>query len=116
MDAMDESKIPLGLAGARGYVGQELVKILSRHPRFSLAFVASKSHAGRPVAEHLEGAPAGLCFEDLDPESVASRGAAAVVLALPNDQAAPYVAALERTRVDTVIVDVSADHRFDHDW
>ncbi len=109
-------KVSLGLCGARGYVGQELVQILARHPRFTLRFVASRTHAGRPVADHLEGAPAGLRFEDLGPEGVAARGADAVVLALPNDHAAPYVAAIDAAQPETIILDVSADHRFDDAW
>jgi N-acetyl-gamma-glutamyl-phosphate reductase common form len=109
-------RVTVGLVGARGYVGQELCKILARHPRFAIGFVASKSHAGRPISSQLEGAPADLCFEDLDPEAVAARGADAVVLALSNDQASPYVAAIERRRPETVVLDVSADHRFDDAW
>jgi len=110
------NRLSIGIVGARGYVGQELCQILARHPRFSVSFVVSHSHAGRPVAEHLPAAPEGLVFEDLDPEAVAARGASAVVLALSNGQAAPYVAALDRVRPDTVILDVSADHRFDDAW
>jgi N-acetyl-gamma-glutamyl-phosphate reductase len=109
-------RVSIGLVGARGYVGQELVKILARHPRLSLAFAASHTHAGKPVAETLAGAPPGLVFEDLDAAGVAAREAAAVVLALPNDQAPAYVAALEKVRPGTVIVDVSADHRFADGW
>jgi N-acetyl-gamma-glutamyl-phosphate reductase len=106
----------LGLVGARGYVGRELVALLARHPRLSLAFVASRTHAGQPVAEHLAGAPDGLLFEEIGPDRVANRGADAVVLALSNDLAAPYVAALDRARPGTVVVDVSADHRCDDAW
>jgi N-acetyl-gamma-glutamyl-phosphate reductase common form len=109
-------RVTLGLVGARGYVGQELTKILARHPRFALAFVASKSHAGRPVVGQLAGAPEGLVFEDLGPEAVAAKGADAVVLALSNDQAPPYAAAIDAAHPGTVIVDVSADHRFDDAW
>ncbi len=39
-----------------------------------------------------------------------------MILALPNDHAAPYVAALDGARRETVIVDVSSDHRFDDAW
>jgi N-acetyl-gamma-glutamyl-phosphate reductase len=39
-----------------------------------------------------------------------------VVLALANGQAAPHVAAIDRARPETVVVDVSADHRFDDAW
>jgi N-acetyl-gamma-glutamyl-phosphate reductase len=38
------------------------------------------------------------------------------VLALPNGAAAPYVAALDRHSPQTVVVDLSADHRFDPAW
>ena len=109
-------RVSIGLVGARGYVGQELVKILARHERCTLAFAASRTQAGRPVAEALPGAPAGLVFEDLDAAGVASREAAAVVLALSNGEAPAYVAALSKVRSGTVIVDVSADHRFDDGW
>ena len=39
----------LGLIGARGYVGQELVRLLDNHPGLELAFVASRTAAGRPM-------------------------------------------------------------------
>jgi N-acetyl-gamma-glutamyl-phosphate reductase len=113
---MSTDRVSIGLCGARGYVGQELVQILARHPRFLLSFVASGTKEGQPVAAHLVGAPTDLMFEALDPAGVAARGADAVVLALPNDHAAPYVAALDAARPDTVIVDVSSDHRFDDAW
>ena len=109
-------RVRVGLVGARGYVGQELCKILARHPGLALAFVESKTQAGRPVAEHLAGAPDGLRFEELGPEGVAAKGADAVVLALSNGQAAPLVAALDHVRPETVIVDISADHRCDDGW
>ncbi|MFT3776585.1 MAG: N-acetyl-gamma-glutamyl-phosphate reductase [Minicystis sp.] len=106
----------IGLVGARGYVGREIVAILARHPHFEIAYVASRTQAGQPVAEHLPGAPVDLRFEDLGPEQVGAKAVDAVVLALANDQARPYVAAIDRARAETVIVDVSADHRFDEAW
>lgn len=111
-----KSRFTVGLVGARGYVGREIVALLAKHPHFEIAFVVSKTQAGQPVAEHLPGGPAGLVFEDLGPAEVAAKGADAVVLALANDQSKPYVAAIDRAREQTVIVDVSADHRFDHAW
>jgi len=55
-------------------------------------------------------------FESLDSEAVAARGADVVVLALPNGKAAPYVAAIDATKPETVILDLSADYRFDDGW
>lgn len=38
-----------GVVGATGYTGQELVRLLSRHPVLDLAFATSESEAGEPV-------------------------------------------------------------------
>jgi N-acetyl-gamma-glutamyl-phosphate reductase len=104
------AKARVGLVGARGHVGQELISILRRHAHVEVAFVSSRTQPGAPVPG------LDLRFEDLDAEAVASKGADAVVLALPNDLSRPVVAAIDAARPGSVIVDVSADHRFDDAW
>lgn len=105
------------VVGARGYTGAELLPLLHRHPVFELVAVGSGSAAGEPVRAHVPGmAESDLLFSDIRPQTLASLGADACVLALPNGAAAPYVAALDRQRAETVIVDLSADHRFDPAW
>lgn len=42
-------KIKIGIAGAAGYTGGELIRILVNHPNASVEFVHSKSNAGNPV-------------------------------------------------------------------
>lgn len=106
----------LGIVGARGHVGGELIRLVGSHPGFALAFVSSRELAGQPVKAHFPGFDGALAFENLDPEAVAGKGADAVVLALPNGKAAPYVAAIEAARPETVIIDLSADYRFDDGW
>lgn len=101
--------IPVGIVGARGYVGAELIALLARHPRLRLAFAASRSQAGQPVAA---GAGPDLRFVDADPVEVGRSDAEAIVLAVPDGATAEYVAALS----DRVILDLSADHRFDDTW
>ena len=44
------SKLKVGLVGARGYTGAELIKLLAAHPRFELAYVTSRELAGQRVA------------------------------------------------------------------
>ena len=44
--------------GASGYSGEELVRLLSRHPNVTLAAVTSRSLAGKLVAEVIAGAAA----------------------------------------------------------
>jgi N-acetyl-gamma-glutamyl-phosphate reductase len=110
--------ISIGLIGARGHVGAELVRLLAAHPRFAIAFVSSREWAGQAVADLHPGLgihPA-LHFESLDADSAAARGADAVVLALPNQLAAPFVAAFDRASPQTVLLDLSADYRFDPHW
>ncbi len=110
----------IGIVGARGHTGAELIKLIAAHPQLALAFVSSRELAGQRVDAHYPdvnqrgGAP--LCFENLDADAVAAKGADAVILALPNDLSAPFVAALDAARPDTVIVDLSADHRFEGSW
>lgn len=105
----------VGLVGARGHTGAELIRLIAGHPQLQLAFVSSRELDGQRVADHVQGYAGDLAYTRLDPEAVAARGVDAVVLALPNDASGPFVAALD-TVPDTVIVDLSADHRFDARW
>ena len=110
MTSVTRDRARIGLVGARGHVGQELLFILRRHPRFEVAFVSSRTQPGVTVPG------LDLRFEDLDAEAIAAKGADAVVLALPNDLSRPVVHAIDAMKPTTVIVDVSADHRFDDAW
>jgi N-acetyl-gamma-glutamyl-phosphate reductase common form len=102
--------------GARGYTGRELLRLLSRHARIDVAFVTSRELAGRPVTTEAPESDCTRVFEDLDPQASAAREVDAYVLALPNGKSAAYVAAIEAARPGSVIVDLSADHRFDDGW
>ena len=46
------SKLRVGLVGARGYTGAELIRLIAAHPRFELAYVTSRELDGQRVAEH----------------------------------------------------------------
>lgn len=109
--------ISVVVIGARGYTGAELLPLLYRHPQFEIAAVGSSSVAGQPVAAHVEGMDdCGLVFADLRPEDMQALDVDACILALPNGFAAEFVAVLDRCHPETVIVDLSADHRFDPGW
>jgi len=113
---MNPSTFTLGIVGARGHTGAELIKLVAAHSRLQLAFVSSRERAGQPLADHHPGFDGQLHYENLDADAVAAKGVDAVILALPNGLAAPFVAAIEAARPDTVIVDLSADHRFEGRW
>ncbi len=110
------SKKRIGLVGARGYTGAELIRLVARHDGLELAFVSSRELDGQLVSAHVDEYEGGLRYERLAPEQVAAHAADAVVLALPNGKAAELVAALDAQAPDRVIVDLSADHRFDDRW
>lgn len=99
----------VGLVGARGHVGGELVRLIAGHPGLTLAHVASRQGIGAPLA----ACPDGPVVEDMSLKTVAGWPVEVVVLALPNDHAAAYAAAL---RPGQVLVDLSADHRFADAW
>ena len=99
--------------GASGYSGEELVRLLSRHPDLTLAAVTSRSLVGKPVADvmpglrHLVG---DLEFTNSDPTELAARDDLDVFfLALPHGVASEYAAPL--FQAGKVVIDLSADFR-----
>lgn len=115
-------KKTVGIIGARGHTGAELIRLIAGHPGLELVFVSSRELAGERVADHNPDFPGELRYENLDPEATASRGADAVILALPNGKGEPFVEAIRSAAVNggensgPVIIDLSADHRFDAAW
>ncbi|HSE11120.1 MAG TPA: N-acetyl-gamma-glutamyl-phosphate reductase [Rudaea sp.] len=111
----DDTKY-VGVVGARGHTGAELIRLIAGHPRLELAFVSSRELAGQRVGDQIGEFSGDLRYENPDAAAVAAKRADGVVLALPNGMARPYVTAIEAARPDTVIVDLSADYRFDDSW
>ena len=99
--------IRVAVAGASGYAGGELLRLLAGHPEFELITATAHSQAGQPVAAvhpHLAGLD--LVFATTEPATLAD--ADLVFLALPHGQSAALAAALP----DSVkVVDLGADHR-----
>lgn len=106
----------LGLIGARGYVGAELLQILSQHEGIELACVSSRQLKGERVKDHFAH-PSDLVICDLQPEEVKDYADVDVwILALPNGLASQFVEVIEHTNNEALIVDLSADYRFDPSW
>ena len=109
----------VGIVGARGYVGAELIRLIAGHPHFELGFVSSRELVGQRVAEHFDdvaGIDPQLRYVSPSNDELPALGADAVVLAMPNGKAAAAVAAFDEAGADPVIVDLSADYRFDDAW
>lgn len=99
--------IRVGVIGARGHTGSELLQILQRHPEAEVVFATSRQ-AGEPV-----GYGTDLVFETIQPGDLSSRSADVIFLALPDGVSEEYVSAIAP---ETVVVDISSDHRFDDEW
>ncbi|HSR64866.1 MAG TPA: N-acetyl-gamma-glutamyl-phosphate reductase [Xanthomonadaceae bacterium] len=117
---MSAKPFTVGIVGARGFVGAELIRLLAGHPGFELAYVSSRELAGQRVARHIDAYAGELCYSAPSLADLPALGADAVVLALPNGKAAACVAAFDAAGGaggrDPVIIDLSADHRFDDAW
>jgi N-acetyl-gamma-glutamyl-phosphate reductase len=107
--------IRVGVVGATGYVGGEVVRWMLVHPAFELSAVVSRSHTGEPLSSVLPGllGLTDLVLETFDAVRLARLDV--VVLATPHGAAAPLAAELERRGVP-VILDCSRDHRHAAGW
>lgn len=100
----------VGVAGASGYAGAELLRLCAGHPELDVVWAGAETRAGTRVAElypSLAGAYPALAFEPLAAEAMA--GVDLALLALPHGGAQALVPDLV-DRVKTV-VDLSADFR-----
>lgn len=106
----------VGLIGARGYTGREMLALVHGHGELELAYASSREWAGKPIAEAAPDLDTDLAFEALGPDEAAQRNADVVILGLPNGKSDPFVDALLGGASEPVIIDLSADYRNAPDW
>lgn len=106
---MSATKINVGVIGASGYTGLELVKILINHPKFDLTYIANSE--GDTTINTLHPSLNGVCNMQVQRADVdaASKACSLVFLALPHKTAMAYVKPLIAN--GTKVVDLSADYR-----
>jgi N-acetyl-gamma-glutamyl-phosphate reductase len=108
-----EKKAKIGVLGASGYTGAELLRLLLRHPRVEIALLTADRRAGKPMAEVFpQFAPYAL------PTLTAIEGADwqaqkldLAFCALPHGTTQRVIADLVTRAPATKIVDLSADFR-----
>lgn len=106
--AATTNRLRIGILGASGYTGAELVRLLAHHPQIEIRLLTADRQAGRPLAEvfpHLGGLdlPGLIKIEDAD-----WSGLDLVFCGLPHGTTQEIVAALPR---HLKVVDLSADFR-----
>ena len=106
---MSVTKINVGVIGASGYTGLELVKILINHPIYDLTYIANSE--GGTTIDVLHPSLNGVCNMQVQRADVdaASKSCSLVFLALPHKTAMAYVKPLIAN--GTKVVDLSADYR-----
>jgi len=102
--------VKIGIYGASGYTGQELLRLLLRHPEAEVVAVTSRRYAGRAVADLYPPFTdlTDLVFMDASPGEVAAN-CEHVFLALPH--AASMSVAPLFLKAGCKVVDLSADFR-----
>ncbi|MEV6815210.1 N-acetyl-gamma-glutamyl-phosphate reductase [Micromonospora sp. NPDC051296] len=99
--------IRVAVAGASGYAGGELLRLLAGHPEFDLVAATAHRQAGQPLdAVHPQLTGLDLVLAETDPGLLAE--ADLVFLALPHGESAAIAAQLPAT---VRVVDLGADHR-----
>ncbi|GMW00460.1 MAG: N-acetyl-gamma-glutamyl-phosphate reductase [Candidatus Hydrogenedentota bacterium] len=102
--------IKVGIVGATGYGGRELIRLLDGHPEAEIAALASTSAAGEHVADVLPAMRKrlDLTFEAFDPDALA-RKCDAVFLGVPSTKSMELGKALRA--VGARVLDIGADFR-----
>jgi N-acetyl-gamma-glutamyl-phosphate reductase len=102
-------KINVGILGATGYTGIELVKIFAKHPHVSIAFVSSQSYAGQKLSSVFPQLQ-GVCDTILlAPEKTVDVAVDCVFSCLPHATSAALLMPFINNLVK--VIDLSADFR-----
>lgn len=107
---MAQKQVKVAVAGASGYTGIELLRLLLNHPEVEISALTAEAHAGRPIDEIFPGlfGLLDLPCRKLDPEELAEV-ADVIFLALPHQTS--MAAALKLYPLGCRIIDLSADFR-----
>lgn len=98
-----QAKYRVGVFGASGYAGQDLVEILARHPNVDLVFATGSTFAGEPVP--------GTSLRYIRSEEASLEDVDTIFLALPHGVSAPLAA--KGLAAGKRVIDLSADLRLD---
>ena len=102
------NKTKVAIIGASGYSGQELVRLLLRHPQVEIVQFTSRQYAGKPVSEIFPRFRGQVSATFIEPD-VSKIAADVAFLALPHGVAAEFAVPLLNNSVK--VLDLSADFR-----
>src|SRR6266436_4484862 len=103
----------VGIIGASGYSGEELVRLLLSHPQVELSAVTSRQNSGQTLAQvfpRFANHPRAKALRFSEPSAeLLAKQAETVFLALPHGVAAEYAVPL--LKLGCQVIDLSADFR-----
>ena len=106
--------VRIGLAGGRGYVGEEILKLLLPLRDYEVVYIGSRGLAGKLVSSEYQNLETDQRFQDLSIGSLQDCEADVWILAQGNGQASELASVLARE--DARLIDISSDFRFDDQW
>lgn len=104
-------RVPVGIVGASGYGGVQLMRLLMEHPGVEIVYLGGESSAGKPFSDlypHLSPF-VDLKIESIDLDKIAAN-CQVVFLSLPNGLA--YQMAPSLLAKGCKVLDLSVDYRF----
>lgn len=108
---MADKKIRIGVVGASGYTGSDLVRLAARHPMAEIVVLTANSHAGRRMRDvfphfYMLDLPDLVTWEEVD-----FNGVEAVFCGLPHGTTQDITKAIYTVNDSIKIIDMSADFR-----
>ena len=100
------NKTKVAIVGASGYSGEELVRLLLRHPNVEIVCFTSRQYAGKNVADVFPRFRGQIDATFVEPTNITGD---VVFLALPHGVAAEFAPALLKRGAK--VLDLSADFR-----
>lgn len=105
----------VALIGARGYTGQNLIKLIDNHPYLDISYVSSRELEGQKLQGYNKD---NIVYSNLQIEDIKrleeNNEVDVWVMALPNGVCKPFVDTIDLVQnPNSKIVDLSADYRFD---
>ena len=105
-------QMKVSIAGASGYAGGELIRLLANHPNFELSALAANSKAGQTVATvHPQFIGTELGDMVIGETNADALAAEIIFLALPHGASGELAQAIRVRNPESMIVDLGADHR-----
>ncbi len=101
----------IGIIGATGYTGEELLRVLARHPEVTVTFASSEQEQGQPIRKIFPHLPHYHDMAFCSAQQATSIPVDLVFLCLPAGQSAKWARPFLEQSVQ--VIDLGADFRYD---